>query len=246
MTPGDWAIVQQAPFFRGMGEDLTRAMIHNRGPRRYERGELVFQQGDPADAFFVVLEGWIKLYRELPSGDHIVVTMFASGETFAETAMFLGGRYPASAEAVSPARLVAIHGHALRSAILNTPQIAFDMLAAAALHLKRMVEQIEQLKVRSAPERIADFLLSQVTVKRGPAEIALPYEKSLIANRLGMQPESFSRALAKLRGVGVIADRERVVIENVARLAAFIERSPDELGSYALEGRERPSGRVIQ
>jgi CRP-like cAMP-binding protein len=229
MTPDDWALVDRAPFFRAMGPQLTKAVVGNRGPRPYKRGEQVFQQGDPAEAFFLVLDGWIKLYRELPSGEHVVVAMFAKGETFAEAAMFIGGRYPASAEAVAPTRLLRVDGHALRSLILQKPQVAFDMLAAASLHLKRLVEQIEQLKVQSAPERIADFLLSQVSARRGPAEVALPYEKSLIASRLGMTPESFSRALGKLRRLGVAVERERVVIQDVARLAALVERVSDDV-----------------
>jgi CRP-like cAMP-binding protein len=168
MNPDDWVLVNRTPLFRGMSEELTGAMVRNRSPRRFARGELVFQQGDPADSFFVVLEGWAKLYRELPGSEHVVVAIFAKGETFAEAAMFLGGRYPASAETVSPSRLRHIDGHALRSLILKSPQVAFDMLAASSLHLKRLVEQIEQLKVQSGPERIADFLLTQVTVRRGP------------------------------------------------------------------------------
>lgn len=237
MSPEDWAIVDRVPMFSAMGEALTRSLVRNRGPRRYERGDEVFQQGEPADAFFIVLEGWIKLFREMPTGDHVVVAIFAAGETFAEAAMFLGGRYPVSAEAVSPARLLRIDGQSLRSAILQSPQIAFDMLAAASVHLKQLVEQIEQLKVQSAPERIADFLLAQTSVRRGPAKIALPYEKSLIANRLGMKPESFSRALARLREVGVVVDREAVSVEEVARLVSFIEHAREQAGYQPPEKR---------
>lgn len=237
MSPEDWAIVDRVPMFSAMGEALTRSLVRNRGPRRYERGDEVFQQGEPADAFFIVLEGWIKLFRELPTGDHVVVAIFAAGETFAEAAMFLGGRYPVSAEAVSPARLLRIDGQSLRSAILQSPQIAFDMLAAASVHLKQLVEQIEQLKVQSAPERIADFLLAQTSIRRGPAKIALPYEKSLIANRLGMKPESFSRALARLRDFGVVVDREAISVEDVARLIGFIEHAREQVGHEPPERR---------
>lgn len=245
MSPEDWTIVDRVPMFHAMGEALTRSLVRNRGPRRYERGEEVFQQGEPADAFFLVLEGWVKLFRELPTGDHVVVAIFATGETFAEAAMFLGGRYPVSAEAVSPTRLLRIDGQSLRGAILQNPQIAFDMLAAASLHLKHLVEQIEQLKVQSAPERIADFLLAQTSVRRGPVQIALPYEKSLIANRLGMKPESFSRALARLRDFGVVVERDAVTIPDVARLAAFIEHARDE-GLHPFLGKPAACGRVLQ
>ena len=225
MTTDDWTILRRAPLFRAMGADILRSLIGGRTARRYERGERIFQQGDPADAFFFICEGWVKLFREREDGGEIVVAIFTAGQTFAEAAMFLGGRYPASAEAISPARILRVEGAILRRAILKQPQLAFDMLAAASVHLKQLVEQIEQLKAQSAPQQIAAFLLDQVTVASGPADIALPCEKAVIANRLGMQPESFSRALARLRGVGVTVARDNVQIKDVKKLSEFAARA---------------------
>ena len=224
MTIDDWTILSRAPLFRAMGPDILRSLIGGRTARRYERGERIFQQDDPADAFYFICEGWVKLFREREDGGEIVVAIFTAGQTFAEAAMFLGGRYPASAETISPARVLRVEGAILRQAILKQPQLAFDMLAAASIHLKQLVEQIEQLKAQSAPQRIADFLLDQISAASGPADIALPYEKSLIANRLGMQPESFSRALARLRDVGVTVARDNVHIGNIEKLAEFAAR----------------------
>ena len=97
------------------------------------------------------------------------------------------------------------------------------MLAAASMRLRQLVDEIEQLKARSAPQRIAAFFIKQANAASGPARIALPYEKALIASRLGMKPESFSRALGRLTRLGVIVDRESVTIEDLAKLAAFAE-----------------------
>jgi CRP-like cAMP-binding protein len=230
MTLDDWATVSQVPIFRAMGEELTRSLVRNRTPRLYDRGEVIFRQDDPADSFFLVLAGWVKLYRELVRGQDVVVAMFTAGETFAEAVMFRGGRYPATAEAVSPARVLRLDGTVLRRTITENPQIAFDMLAATSMHLKRLVEQIEQLKAHSAPERIAGFLLAQTPVRKGRVEIALPYEKSLIANRLGMTAESFSRALMKLRALDVTVERASVVIADIGRLADFVDGDPDMPG----------------
>ncbi len=223
------SILMRSPLFRAMGPETVRSIVQNRPARRYARGEAIFQQGGPAKSFFVVIEGWVKLYRERENSDQVVVSIFAAGETFAEAAMFLGSRYPASAEAVSPARIIKIDGEVLRRAIIEKPQLAFDMLAATSLHLRQLVQQIEQLKVQSAPKRIAEYFLDQVQTTRGSAVIALPYEKALIANRLGMQPESFSRALSRLSDVGVTVERDSIRIKDVGQLAAFCGRSrPDE------------------
>ncbi len=236
----DWDIVLQAPLFKAMGPTISRAIIQDRTPRRYGRGEQIFHEGDPAEGFFVVVEGWAKLLRLREDGEEGVVAIFSAGETFAEVAMFLGGRYPASCEAVSPARFLKVDAAVLRRAILAQPQLAFDMLAAASLRLRELVDEIERLKAQSAPQRIADFFLKQAAAQSGSAEIALPYEKALIANRLGMKPESFSRALGKLEALGVTVDRESVGISDVARLAAFVDNRRKRVAGEELMSRCGP------
>ena len=222
MTPADWLIVNRVPIFRAMGEALTRSVLDHRIVRSYDRRELLFQQDDPATCCFLLLEGWVKLYRETIGGNEVVVSLLTTGESFAEAVMFRGGRYPVTAETVTPVRLLHIDGQLLRDAIMRNPQVSLEMLAATSLHLRRLVEQVEQLKAQSAPKRIASFLLSLTVVRSGPARIELPYEKLLIANRLGMKPESFSRALRRLHGMGVTVEREFICIENVARIAAYV------------------------
>ena len=139
--------------------------------------------------------------------------------------MFLGGRYPVNAEVVTAARLLRIDGEMLRRRIREQPDLALSMLASASYHLKALVEQIEQIKLMSASQRIADFLVRLCPVREGGCTIELPYEKTLIANRLGMKPESLSRAISKLRPLGVSVDREHVSIVDVNLLVRFIESS---------------------
>lgn len=223
MDQSDWLIVKTSPLFGAMPIEAAQRLIGTSGPRKYEKGTMLFQQGESAAAFFVVLEGWVKVYRILPDGEEAVVGVFRRGETFAEAAMFLGGRYPASAEAVTDVRLLRIDGAALRRQIKETPDLALSMLASASYHLKFLVEQIEQIKLLTAPQRVADFLVQQCDVRHGTCTIELPYEKALIANRLGMKPESFSRALGKLKEFGVVVNRDHVTLANVQALIAYVE-----------------------
>lgn len=224
MTVNEWTMLMATPLFRAMGPDIVRSVIQSRAAQHFERGAQIFQQGDPANSFFFIFEGWVKLYRQREDGEEVVVTICTAGETFAEGAMFMGGRYPVSAEAVSMARIIRVDGGALRKAIEQQPQLAFDMLAAASAHLRLLVDQIEQLKVQSVPQRIADFLLKQGHADAGPLTIALPYEKALIANRLGMTPESFSRGLAKLRTLGVEVERDKVRIAYISKLTRYARK----------------------
>ncbi|MEQ1715832.1 MAG: Crp/Fnr family transcriptional regulator [Hyphomicrobium sp.] len=225
MDPHDWQIVRSTPLFSAMPQAVAQSLIGAQTVRSYEKGTVLFEQGQPAGAFYLVLDGWVKLFRMTPEGNEAVVGVFRRGETFAEAAIFLGGRYPVGAEVVTAARLLRIDGEVLRHRIREQPDLALSMLASASYHLKALVEQIEQIKLLSAPQRIADFLVRLCPVREGGCTIELPYEKALIASRLGMKPESLSRALAKLRPLGVIVDRENVTISDVQVIVRFVESS---------------------
>jgi CRP-like cAMP-binding protein len=228
MDAADWDIIHSTPLLGGMPRDVVRDLAGSLLPRAYEKGTSLFHQGEPAEAFFIILGGWVKIYRTTPDGLEVVLHVFKRGETFAEAAMFLGGRYPASAETVSAARLLRIDGSAFRSRIREQPELALSMLAAASRQLKSLVEQIEQIKVRSAPQRIAEFIIHLAESQEGRVVVELPFEKLLIANRLGMKPESFSRALVRLRSQGVRVQRDLVEVADMARLAAFVEFAGEE------------------
>lgn len=225
MDQRDWLIIRSTPLFGTMPQDVALTLIGKEPVRVFDKGTVLFQQGMPAECFYVVLDGWVKIYRITPEGHEAVVGVFRRGETFAEAAIFLGGRYPVTAEVVTISRLLRVDGEVLRARIREQPDLALSMLASASYHLKSLVDQIEQIKLLSAPQRLADFLVKLCAVRHGSCTIELPYEKALIANRLGMQPESLSRALGKLKPLGVSVDHENVAIADVQLLARFAERS---------------------
>lgn len=139
--------------------------------------------------------------------------------------MFMGGPFPASAEVTEEARLLSIQSEPFRKRLHAEPEIAVAMLASVSRRMHYLVGQIEQLQLRSGTQRVAHFLLKQCPAREGPAEIVLPYDKSLIASRLGMKPESFSRALARLRDLGVRTARSHVSISDTAALAKYCENA---------------------
>jgi CRP/FNR family transcriptional regulator, dissimilatory nitrate respiration regulator len=227
MDPADWRIIRSTPLFALMPSEVVQTLVGHRSSRVYEKGATIFHQGELASSFFLILDGWVKIYRTTPDGLEVVLHVLRRGETFAESAIFGGGRYPVSAETVSTSRLLRIDGDGLRTQICERPDLALSLLSSASHHLDRLTEQLEQIKVRSAPQRIAAFLIRLTPVREGPVELELPFEKALIANRLGMKPESFSRALGKLKAHGIAVARETVRIADVARLLAYVEYSED-------------------
>ena len=127
-------------------------------------------------------------------------------------------RFPATAEAVTNARFVRIPADHIVKCIRESPDIALAMIASTSLHLHHLMQQVEQLKAQRGVQRVAEFLASLAPVEHGCCVIALPYDKNLIAARLGLKPESLSRVFAKLRSVGVAVHAGNVAVSDVAKL----------------------------
>ena len=221
LTAGDVQIITRVPMFRGLKPGTVEHIVAPATVVMLRPREWLFRQGDPATAFFIVIDGWVKLYRITPSGDETVIHILTKGESFAEAVAFTGNRYPATAEAVTDARIARVPADHIVRCIRESPDIALAMIASTHQLLHQLVQQIEQLKAQSGVQRVAEFIASLSMAQQGNCALALPYDKVLIAARLGLTPESLSRAFAKLRAVGVVIDSSHVVIKDIAKLRSI-------------------------
>ena len=227
LSSEDEALVRQLPLFAGIGGGQLRHLLAGATVRWVERNTVLFIQGDPAARFFVVLDGWMRLWRQTPDGQESTIHVFGQGESFAEAAMLESGRYPVTATSVTRARLLAVQAAEFLEQIRHSPDLALNLLASMHRHLRRLVQQVEQLTSRSSAERLVEFLLRLCPPGELRAEIELPLDKGLIAARLGMRPETLSRSLAKLRPAGVEVRGSRILIADVGRLHRLAEGRGD-------------------
>lgn len=218
LTAGDLDVVKRIAVFRGLNPLMLERLVGPAVAMNLDVNNVIFRQGEPATAFFIIVAGWVKLYRITVSGDEAVIHILTKSASFAEAVAFTGQAYPATAEAVSEARVVRIPAEHVVNCIRRTPEIALAMIASTSQHLHYLVQQVEQLKAQTGVQRVAEFLVSLCEAEHGTCSIALPYDKVLIAGRLGLKPESLSRAFAKLRSVGVEVRAAHVIVRDIARL----------------------------
>jgi len=218
LTAGDLQIITRVAVFRGLKSETVQHIITPATALVLRSHEGIMRQDDPATAFFIVIDGWVKLFRSTPSGDETVIEIMTKGDSFAEAVAFTGNRYIATAEAVSEARVARIPADHLVRCIRDSPDIALAMIASISQHMHYLVQQVEQLKGHSGVQRVAEFLASLSLAEHGHCALALPYDKILIAGRLGLTPESLSRAFARLRAIGVVVDASHVIVNDVAKL----------------------------
>lgn len=228
MTNEDLMIIlKKVPLFARIPETELKELVNDSHIIESKCHKVLFMQDDPAEYFYVAIEGWIKLFRQTKDGDEAVIEVITRGQSFAEAAIFEKQNYPVSAECVTDALLVAIRGDSFISRIERQPKFAMQMLASMSRRLRTHVALIERLVVKSTSERLGDFLLSLCRTDSDPEIIHLPYDKTLVAARLGMKPETLSRALSKLRSIGVETRGHEVVIKNHDALRNFCRAEDD-------------------
>lgn len=186
--------------------------------RHLERGETLFLQGEDATFIPLILNGWIVVYRDTPDGERTVVHVFHTGESFGEPASLGLGAFPASAEAASQAQVALLPGAMIKDWISRDGALGLQVIATMSMRLHSMVEEMERRNFMATDARLAAFLCDQTPTKAGPVTLLLPYDKGLVAARLGMKPESLSRALGKLKSLGVSSKGAEIMIDDMAKL----------------------------
>lgn len=221
MRPDQIAAARKSKMLQGLPDDLAMRLLHGAAVRRFAAGETIFLQGEEAHAIFIIIDGWVKLYRMSGSGAEAVVSVLTKNRSFAEAVALRGVPYPVSAEAITDASVIQIETGRLLTLIQQDPKIAITLLSATYLHLQNLVEQVEQLKARSGVQRVAEFLVELADCQSGACQVSLPYNKALIAGHLGMKPESLSRAFARLREYGVRVSANTANLSDIEALRAL-------------------------
>lgn len=182
------------------------------------RHGVLFHQGQAPDGFFIVVDGLVKLSVSAADGAEKVVEMIAAGESFGEAVMFLHRPYPVTASALEPTRVLAVPEQAVTGLLEADPMFARAMLAGLSVRLHGMVRDVGQYALRSGSQRVASFLVERAGVR---STVVLGASKQVIASRLSLTPETFSRVLRDLADAGLVSVHgRRIVVLDPAGLAA--------------------------
>jgi CRP-like cAMP-binding protein len=224
MKPEHSALARRSLLLATTPEAVAQSVLSTARARGFDRGSTIFLQGERASAVYIVAEGWVKLYRISPNGAEAVVAVFTKGASFGEAVAFRYDTYPVAAEAVTDCTLIRIEVETLLRHMRENPEIAIAILSSTFAHLQGLVGHIVQLKAQTGAQRVAEFLLELAPCSEGSCEVTLPYDKVLIAGRLGMKPESLSRAFGRLKAYGVRIRQNNAVIADIGTLRDYVEK----------------------
>ena len=174
-------------------------------------GESLFFQGDEATSFYLVLSGRVKLFRVSPDGKEKVVEIMETGATFAEALMFMDQpNYPVTATALAPSRVVVINCREYKAMLRESIESCFLLMGNMSYRLRALIHEIDALSLDTGTVRTIAYLLHQAP--EGVTSFELKVAKSVIASRLSVKPETFSRILKSLHERGIVSIEGRNVI----------------------------------
>uniref|UniRef100_I2Q6P8 cAMP-binding protein n=1 Tax=Desulfovibrio sp. U5L TaxID=596152 RepID=I2Q6P8_9BACT len=204
--------------FAGLGPKELAALAGIAEVRSYAKGQDIFFAGDKALGFFSVASGKVRIYQTSLAGKEHILHVFGPGEVFAEVAVFSGGVYPASAQALEDGDYLFFPRERFRRLLAEDPDLAMNMLGLLAVRLRQLVKKIEDLSLREVPARLAAHLLLLAAQSRKRV-LSLDLPKGQLAAYLGTIPETLSRVLRRFSDEGIISlSGNGVEILDAARL----------------------------
>jgi CRP/FNR family transcriptional activator FtrB len=187
----------------------------------------LYRQGDAANELVIVLDGQLAGFSTAPNGTIAVVEVIRSGQTLGLATLLARLPRLLGVRTVTPSSLLLIDADGLLTLVDQEPTLVAALLRAEANEFHALVRQVCDLKLRTTAQRLGCYLLSLTTEKKANATaLRLPFDKRLLAARLGCRQENLSRAFAALRGFGVETHGARVILHDIASLTAYSE--PDE------------------
>ena len=185
LAPSDIETARRVALFSDLNSGIGGRSSRPCLVRSYDRDSLLFSAADPADRFFVVVAGAVKLSVVDADGNETIIEIIGASNSFAEAAMFGSGRFPVNAEAMAGARLITIEASSFLRKLDENRQLGLDMLAALGRWQLRLMTELRQLKAHTPAQRLGWYLLRLAGASTGAAQIKLPYRKSIIAGRIG-------------------------------------------------------------
>lgn len=215
---------KQLPLFSNMADEELMAFLSEGRLTHFKRGQMLFLQGEAAQRFFIILDGWVKVLKHNADGEEAVMEVLTSGDLLSETVVMKDTPYPFTAQAAEQAELYSFPADFIRRQVRENSLFAINMLSVATNRSQSLINQFEQLTLKNVTQRVGRFLLKQfIEAGESRTELQLPFEKSVIASYLGMKPETFSRTLASLRSQGIQIDRNKVTLPDAIALCTYCD-----------------------
>ena len=216
MTENAEIVLRKTPLFASLTEQEMHALVARVSKKHFQRGELLFGEGDSCKGLFLVASGKIRIFKLSAAGREQVLAVEGPASSFAEVPVFDGGNYPASASALEDAEVFFISRKDFQSFCREHPEVALKVIAVVGSRLRRLVEIIEDLSFTTVRYRLIALILrlaqANGTASKEGVRVELTKTHQDLAAELGTVRELVSRNLSQLQAEGFLEVNGRTII----------------------------------
>jgi len=196
--------ISRVPSFSGLPENQLEKIKDIAVDRHFNKGEIIFSDGEEGGGFFVVVEGLVKIFKASIGGKEQILHIYGPGEPFGQVAVYAGRSYPASAQAIAKSHVLFFPRAAFVDLITRMPSLTMNMLAVLSKRLREFTVQVENLSLKEVPGRLAGYLIYLVDEQGKDDAVTLSISKGQLASLLGTIPETLSRIFARMTELNLI------------------------------------------
>jgi CRP-like cAMP-binding protein len=216
-------VLRRTPLFASLTEQEMHALAMRVSKKRFQKGELLFGEGDSCTGLFLVAAGKIRVFKLSPAGREQVLAVEGPGSSFAELPVFDGGNYPASASALEDSEVLFISRKDFQNFCREHPEVALKVIAVVGSRLRRLVGIIEDLSFTTVRQRLIAILLRLTQTGGTPSKEGVRVELTMthqdLAAELGTVREIVSRNLSRLQAEGLLeVDGRNIIVKDLAAL----------------------------
>ena len=232
--PIDRSLVANLPLFAGLEPAALDAILSEARTARYAKNAAVFEQGEDAHSFFVLLHGHVRASKMTPAGEQVVVRYVGPGETFGVAKAIGLTRYPATATAVDDSVVLVWPSPAWPRLVARHPALAANALQTVGGRLQETHTRVIEMSTQHVERRVAHALLRLAKqagrkVEHG-VEIDFPISRQDIAEMTGTTLHTVSRTLSAWEQRGLIeSGRQRIVLRDPHKLFELAEKTSGEI-----------------
>jgi CRP/FNR family cyclic AMP-dependent transcriptional regulator len=222
--------LRRCPLFAGMSQESLQAITRTLRARRFRRGEVLFHEGDPGDALFVVASGAVKVVGPSEEGEEAILATLRRGDFLGELAVLDGAPRSASAVALEATEVLALPRDQFRALVASEPAIRDALLAALAGELRRLTTHVAELHFLDLTGRLAARLarLAEEHGERlpnGSIRLDAPLTQSDLAAMIGATRQSVNKLLGEFEADGLLLiERDSILVPNLDRLLGAARR----------------------
>ena len=219
MTVPDDDLLRRLPFFKRLSAPLRARVAAVARIKAHERGEVIFAEGDPSDAFMVIVDGRIKVFKSTPAGKEIILEIFGAGDPLGAVAVYEGAPFMASAVALEPSRVLAIEQRAFFRLLEDDPAFVRGLLSGLTIRLAELTRRLAEMSGARVEARFARLFLKLCEqigrAERGGTFVPMALARQELADLTGTTIETAIRIMSRWQKEDVLhTEKDGFVILN--------------------------------